>query len=251
MKYKLKDKLDLDMDVIAIFFTDSKPEMAQQFKEGKRGCVASMLINSAKNLTVALFDEKTYGCPGGGVGLCFGDTFTSNNHPTEQLLSTGVGFSEKTKNIPNMLKYGERFFATPELVSKWKSELPYYDMGKKYVVFKPLSKLEENEIPDLVCMFVNPDQLSALIIMSGFFRGAALNTIAPFGAACHSILFARNEMKKEKPNGVIGFFDLAQRSQISKDILSFTVPYKMYTELENGIEEGCLTTESWEKIKGR
>jgi hypothetical protein len=87
--------------------------------------------------------------------------------------------------------------------------------------------------------------------MSGFNNGLVTNVIAPFGAACHSVLFAYQEMGKENPKAVLGFFDIAQRHHIPKDMLTFTLPYKMFKGIEENISESCLTTHSWEQIKDR
>jgi hypothetical protein len=103
----------------------------------------------------------------------------------------------------------------------------------------------------LVLFFADPDQLSALIILSGFSRGRSLNAIAPFGAACQSILFAYQEIGKEQPSGILGFFDVAQRHNISRELLSYTVPYSMFEEMEKGAPESFLITKSWERLEKR
>ena len=58
---------------------------------------------------------------------------------------------------------------------------------------------------DLICMFANPDQLSALVILSGFYRGKSLNVVAPFASACQSILLAYQQIGNEMPHGVLVF----------------------------------------------
>ena len=73
MNSVLKELLKLKYEPIAILHTDEKPKDSAQFKPGKRGCVALMLIASAKG-RITVFDRETFGCPGGGVGLGFGDT---------------------------------------------------------------------------------------------------------------------------------------------------------------------------------
>jgi uncharacterized protein (DUF169 family) len=207
-----------------------------------------MLVASASQGKTAVFDEKTYGCQGGGVGLCFGNKFAGyiNN-----LLSTGGRAFVEQGTIPKNMERGERFFVSPEVVEKWKDAMPYAKTSKKYVVFKPLNKVDESLPPDLICIFANPDQLSALVIMSGFYNGNVLNVVAPFGAACHSVLFAYQEMLKESPKAILGFFDISQRHRIPKDMLTFTLPYKMFMDMEGSIAESCLTTHAWEQIKDR
>ncbi len=252
MKSTLCEMLNFKLNPVAIFFTDEKPENAFQAEPGQRVCAASMLVAAAKNDVVSVFDEDTYGCPGGGVGLCFGNTFKKRNHPTEALLSNGDEvLKELGINLPVSFGNGERFFATPELVRKWADAVPYTETPQKYVVFKPLHMVEESETPDLVFIFANPDQLSALVIMSGYYRGQALNVLAPFASGCQSILLAYQEIGKELPNAIMGYFDISQRSNISKELLSLVMPYKMFCEIEKGAPDGCLITHSWEMIKDR
>lgn len=211
-----------------------------------------MLVAAGKNGVVSTFDEDTYGCPGGGVGLCFGNGFQKKNHPTDALLSNGQEVLDaKGIKLPFSMGRGERFFASPELVQKWMSALPYTETPQKYVVFKPLSKVSEDESPDLICVFANPDQLSALVIMSGYYRGNSLNVTAPFASACQSILWAYQELGKEEPKAIMGFFDLSQRCNVPREILTLTMPYSMYMEIEKGAADGCLTTTAWEKIQDR
>ena len=114
MNSKLSEKMQFILAPVGIYFTDDKPDGAIQFKEGEYGCVAAMLIASAKGETV-VFDEKTYGCAGGGAGLCFGDTFAGNpvidymmSKGDESLAAAGAA-SERS------LGRGLRFYATPEL----------------------------------------------------------------------------------------------------------------------------------------
>jgi uncharacterized protein (DUF169 family) len=137
------------------------------------------------------------------------------------------------------------------VAKKWKEAMPFTRMSKKYVVFKPLNEVVDAIPPDIVCIFANPDQISVLVTMSGYSNGLAQNMLAPFGASCHSILFAYQEIGKEHPKAILGFFDIAQRYQIPKDILSFTLPYQLYQEIEECIDESCLTTHAWKKIEGR
>lgn len=251
MNSKLCNKLRFAIEPVAIYFTNERPADAVQAQPGKRICVASMLIAAAKGKTV-VFDENTYGCPGGGVGLCFGNAFEKNHHPTESLLSTGdEALKALGQTVPVSLGRGERFFASPELVGKWKASLPFPDAPEQYVVFKPLRAADEAAPPDLIFILANPDQLSALVILSGYTRGEALNVIAPFGAACHSISSAYMERGKEKPLAIMGFFDIAQRNQIPKELLSLTMTYDMFREIENGVDDGPLTTHSWELIAER
>ena len=251
MHSRLFQELKLSMEPVAIFFTDEKPEKAMQFREGERGCVGAVLVAVAAKGKTAVFDRKTYGCPGGGVGLGFGDTY-GTAFPVECLLSTGdEALAQLGKENPYPLGRGLRFHATPELAEQSRRSFPYADIAREYVVFRPFSEVNVEEPPSLVCVFANPDQLSCLVIMSGFHRGGTPSVAATSAAACQSIVYAYHEMGKEKPQAILGFFDISQRTSLAKDLLSFTIPFTMYQEMEDSAEESCLTTDSWKKLASR
>ena len=249
MSSELKELLKLKYEPVAIIHTDEKPENSAQFKVGGRGCVALMLVASAKGRVIA-FDRDTYGCPGGGVGLGFGDTY--GEFPIECFLSTGDDALKKlNKTSPRKFGEGERFFAEPEYMMQVRKLIPYVDIDKKYVVFSPLSKVDENTKPVSVCVFINADQLSALKHLAGFRSGQIDNVRIPFGAACQHILFSYEESKKEHPKAVLGFFDLTKRHGVNKDLISFTAPYSMWEQMEKDAPDSFLRLEYWNNIKKR
>ena len=118
-------------------------------------------------------------------------------------------------------------------------------------MFKPLQLVSDQERPALVVMFVNPDQLSALVTLAGFRTGALNASVSPWGAACQAILFAHAETGKEGPAGVIGFFDISQRSKVGRDVLSYTMPYRLFVEMEGSVEESFLEAHAWLKLRKR
>lgn len=249
----LVDLLGCEMAPVAISFADKPPKGARMFPEGKRGCVASMLLSVSRTGIVAAFDEHTTGCPGGGIGLCFPDSFEKASRPMDRFLSTGKGGSATPEHPGDPAEVGERFFANPAAARRWMDGLPRVDTGKPYIVFRRLDQVPKGggEPPDLVCLFANPDQLSALVVMSGFARGTALNAVAPFGAACQSILYAAAEADKDEPRAIIGFMDIAQRHLIPRDLLTFTVPFAMFCEMDAASPEGPFATTAWHRIAGR
>ena len=105
--------------------------------------------------------------------------------------------------------------------------------------------------PDLVYTFATPDQLSALVILLGSHNGRILNTLAPFGAACHSIVFAAEQMDKADPMAIMGLFDISQRRPALKNLLSLTVPHALWETMNQDLDKSCLTTHSWKAIEER
>ena len=244
MESALAQAIALKSSPIAIILTDEKPEGAVQFKEGVRGCVGASIVSATGGKT-AVFDRQTYGCPGGGVGLGFGNCYADRDFPIEKLLSSGDPQATRSP-----LSHGERFFRDPDTVSEWLTHVPMTDVPTEYVVMKPLAEVTEEQ-PELVAFLVNGDQLSALVVMTGFARGGAEPPIAPFGGACQSILFGYAEAKRDVPRGVIGFFDIAQRKRVSRELLSYTVPWSLFLEMEASVPESFLELEVWKELRER
>ena len=103
----------------------------------------------------------------------------------------------------------------------------------------------------MVYVFADPDQISALVIMLGSHNGETLNTLAPFGAACHSIVYAVDQIVKEKPMAIMGLFDISQRREALANSLSLTMPYSLWEGLSDDLDKSCLTTHAWKEIEKR
>ncbi len=251
MNSKLISALKLKMQPIAIIHTDEKPDKGLHFKEGNMfGCVASMLVAASKKNSLAYFTRNTYGCPGGGTGLGFGDCY--GRFPIDKLLSTGdKAIAAQMGSAGAIMEEGERFYEAPEQAKKWVESLPFTEVSTEYVVFKPWDMVSEEDKPELLIFFANADQLSALVVMADYNKGTNQSVTAPFGAACQSILFGYEEVKKENPRAIIGFFDISQRSIVDRETLTFTVPYKLFVEMESNVESSFLTTYAWKKLQER
>ena len=76
-----------------------------------------------------------------------------------------------------------------------------------------------------------------------------VNTLAPFGAACHSIVYAAEQMDKEAPCAIMGLFDISQRTVALKDYLSITLTYPLWENMNRDLDISCLTTHSWKNIE--
>ncbi len=257
MKSKIAEAINLKSSPVAILFTNQKPAGALQFKEGRWGCVVSML-QAAANGKTAVFDRKTAGCIGGGTGLGFGNTYKDFPGGIEYFLSTGnqeFCESEAGKQIIRnwaKLTQGEAYKKNPEFAKSFIDALPYYDVPTEYVVFKPLQKLLPDEKPEVVIFLATPDQISALVTLTNFSRHGGENVMIPWCAGCHSIcIIPLNEGKKDNPKAVIGLIDISARKQVNKDILSFSVPYKLFLEMESNVEDSFLAREEWQKMKER
>lgn len=249
MDQKVVGMLHLDLEPVGVYFGNTSAKCDLDASDERRNCVIPFLMTSAKGKIVSMNDESC-NCPGGATGCCFGDGFTRGNPNIHKMLSQGCG-EHAPEDASAMVKEGERFFCNQDIAMEWRKNLPYSNRAYQRIVFAPLSRWNEIGTPDLVFVFANPDQISALVIMQGFHNGKAMNTIAPFGAACHSILYAAEQMDKAEPYAVMGLFDISQRTAALKNYLSMTMPYKLWEKMTMDLDKSCLTTHSWRNIEKR
>ncbi|UCC61083.1 MAG: DUF169 domain-containing protein [Dehalococcoidia bacterium] len=267
MKSVIAEAIGLKYEPVAILLTNEKPANAVQFKEGKFSCVMFMLAAAVRGRQ-AVFDRKTFGCPGGGVGLGFGNQYknfpggeeafcyflSSGNkdwEPGMQVAETAKPFiSDK---LYDELVYGEKYLKTPELVMKFIECLPITDVPFEYVVFKPLGQVEEGEKPETVVFLVDMDQLSALVVLASYERESNEAVIIPQAAGCQTIgIYPFNEALCEHPRAVVGLTDISARVQIKRqlkdDVMSFAVPLSMFQEMEANVPGSFLERNTWKEL---
>ena len=259
MKSIVAEALKLKYFPVAVIHTNEKPENAVEFAKGKRGCVP-FLLKAAGNGKTGVFSRETYGCFGGGIGLGFGNTYKNFPGGIEYFLSTGnkdFCQTEQGKIISQQMHYlqdGEGYHKSPEISKKFVEQLPIVDIPYEYVVYKPLKDVKKDEEVKLVIFLANPDQLSALSVLANYNRQTIDNVALYFGAGCQqTCLMAYRECDKEFPKALVGLTDISVRKIFNRDILSFTVPYKMFLELEDNANDSnvFLNKKEWQEILKR
>ena len=249
MEKELLRMLHLQWEPVGVFLGNTSAVCDLDASPEKRNCVIPLLMAASKGKVISM-NEESCNCPGGATGCCFGDGFTRRNPNIHKMLSQGFG-DDAPPQMPEQMKYGERFFCSEELALKWRNAVPFSEKGYPRVVFAPTSRWNEVGCPDVVFIFAEPDQLSALVTVLGSHNGEALNTIAPFGAACQSIVYAVDQIGKERPIAVMGLFDISQRREALANCLSLTMPYALWDGLTKDLDKSCLTTHAWKEIEKR
>lgn len=249
MEHTLVERLHLKLEPVGIFFGNTTAKSDLAASPAAKNCVIPFILAAAKGKITSM-DEAGCTCAGGAVGACFGDGFTRLNPNIHKILSQGLQ-EQAPADAPPLVKEGHRFFCHEDIAMKWRKNIPYSEKAYPRIVFAPLSRWEEAGTPDLVFLFANADQISALVTMQGFHNGRAVNTLVPFGAACHSIVYAAEQMEREDACAILGLFDLSQRSAAVQDDLSLTMPYRLWQNMTKDLDKSCLSTHSWKTIEKR
>jgi len=268
MESRIGRHLRLDLAPVSLLWKEERPPEALQFTPGKWGCVMAMLAAAAKGRT-ACFTRETFGCFGGGVGLGFGNRYLDFPGGLEgfcRFLSTGNAGREEGRKIAESMGrfarkefidhflHGERYIRSPDLVRSFVEKLPMTDIPASLVVLKPLAETDPSqEEPVVVVFIVNPDQLSALTILANFGREDMENVIMPYAAGCQTVgILPYREARSSNPRAVVGLTDISARkytaSILGKDKLTFTVPYRMFLEMENNVEGSFLEGDTWKSL---
>lgn len=265
MESKIAKALKMKLNPVALIWTDEKPKQALEFKEGRWGCVMWLFTSAVKGHT-AVFSRETYGCWGGGVALGFGNVYEKFPGGLDcfyYFLSTGNRNWEKGRIVAEQIKpfitkefledflMGERYMKSPEDVRSFVENLPILDIPAKYVILKPLNKIDlEREKPKVVIFPVTPNQLSALVILANYGKRTINNVIVPWAAGCQTMgIFAYREAESDSPRAIIGLIDISARNNVRKqlgdNIFTFIVPYKLFSEMEDNVSDSFLERPTW------
>jgi uncharacterized protein (DUF169 family) len=269
MKSTIATHLKAFFSPVAIIWSDSKPEDAVQLKKDRHGCLITMFAQAAKHGKVAAMDRETTFCPGGKVGIGFG-----NGYPTSEadinmftaFFSKGVesardkiAYQQIMEKAPKFhrekLLTGERFQSTPEKAERWMTqEVPKYDVPAQYVLYKPLDQVEEGENIRAVVYTVNPVQLAGLITLAGsIIEGTDPVQVSTQGGACGDIgCYVYDQEASEKPRAVLGMTGVESREKMRRlfqdDCFTLSLPFSLYQKLEQEAENSIFNTPTWEGL---
>lgn len=145
---------------------------------------------------------------------------------------------------------GEKFKCDPQTADAMFQQLPKDVMdGFDAIKFEPY---KEGMKPDLVVAFVDPDQLSGMLMLHGYNKSAYDTAIATTVSGCASMLripFA--EMKKDQPRAVITGTDLAQRHLIDENLVALSIAGWEFDQILDITQECYFHSPVFKKIRLR
>lgn len=208
------DALRLDKyKLCGVHFTDKKPENALELKKKGNGCIVPLILKASTGIPVVFAEEST-GWPCSAFYLGFQDTIFEG---IEYFLS----------NKDDFWRPCERFIQNPGLAKTLIDNIHPVKPTKRYLVIKPLEDFAADEEPESTLFFVNADQLSALVFLSHFDAPGSMDRVlAPFASSCMALVTQPLKLaRKKEEKAIIGNFDIAARTRIPADLLSFALPY--------------------------
>ena len=121
--------------------------------------------------------------------------------------------------------------------------------GARYSPLIGALKVDQYEYLKTITFYVNPDQLSALMIASQYNNapGGPPAVILPFGSGCMELLPLFEDLNI--PQAMIGATDIAMRQYLPPDILAFTVTKPMFQQLCELDEHSFLYKSFWEDLR--
>jgi hypothetical protein len=175
--------------------------------------------------------ERAFGCRGGGYWIA------------------GVEFATR-EDFARSLNEREGFKSSPELMRQWLDNQKPYQMEHDFVVIGPLRD-EQFGFLRTITFFVNPDQLSLLLLGTEYHNASV--TIHPaftaFGSGCGQLAALFGNLDLDIPRAIIGATDIAMRQHLPPDVLALTVNKPMYRQLCEVGEDSFLYKSFWRRLR--
>lgn len=206
---QLAKRIDLAIPLIGFYDAPDPGPFEPLIKPNQGDCVFLFYKNWLKGQTLHITKEH-YGCGGAGRWMC------------------GIELRSR-KDFIKFLVDEEGLKASHELMEKWINSSETYKAAHPHLFIGPLKESQWDYIKS-VSFFVNPDQLSTLMIGAQYNSAPEDPTpvIAPFGSGCMELFPFKDP---EIPQAAIGATDIAMRQHLPPDTLAFTVTKPMFKRL--------------------
>jgi hypothetical protein len=270
MESAIVKNLQPEFSPVAVVWSNTIPEDARQFKEGKFGCVVYLLAEASTRGRLAGGSRTTIACNGGRSALGFGVDFDASAEMLDRcsaVFSKGLASAEDKEAYRahmetspeawrSLYEYGERRHCSVELAKQWIQEgLPRYNTSYEYVLFKPLNRVTTDDQIKAVIFPVNPVELAGLVTLAGSVMSGSDCIRYGQGPDCTSLTaYAYAENESVKPRAVLGMMGIDGREVMRKrfrdDIVTLTLPEQLFWEMEREAHECLFQTPAWQALSG-
>ncbi|MEH0020182.1 MAG: DUF169 domain-containing protein [Desulfobacter sp.] len=215
---------------IVSYFSDqlNGVDVAEPLSPEQEGhtCVFRQLEPVRSGGTLAL-DKKTIGCTGFSSQMGFSYD--------EEYLEDDVSF------LCDMVRYKK----SHELFEQTIRPYPFIAAPGKYIIFKRWDLLNENDTPEIVNFFANPDALTGLYMLANYDEPSPFGVVMPWGPACSSMVnYPMRELDADNPKSFLGGFDPTARCTIEPaDTLIFSVPWPKFMRMLENMEASFLSVD--------
>jgi len=250
---------------VAIVWSNTIPDDAIQFKNGKFGCILNLFAVASRRGKIAGGNRESITCNAGRAALGLGIDFDKTN---EQLDRYAAIFSKGLKSVRNkeayqkimedapkrwhsLFEYGERRYCSYKLAKEWILHgLPRYDISYDYVLFKPLNLTNHDENIQAIVFPVNPIELAGLVTLAGSVMPDTDIVRVAQGPDCSRITaFPYAEAENDKPRAVLGMLGVDGREVMHRrfrnDTLTLTLPRPLFQRMELEANDCIFQTPSW------
>jgi hypothetical protein len=193
-------------------------------------CIFACYENWAKGESLCI-SEGNCSCRGGGYWI------------------GGAEFATRDRFAAN-LNEREGFKASHELMVQWLGNQKPYRIEHGYVVIGPLRN-EQHDYLRTVTFFVNPDQLS-LLLLGTEYHNASVDShpaFTAFGSGCGQLAALFGSTDSALPRAIIGATDIAMREHLPPDMLALTVNKPMYRQLCELDRNSFLHKPFWRRLR--
>ena len=196
-------------------------------KPGKWACIFMFYKKWLNGKTLSITKDN-FGCGGAGYWLCNIESMTR-------------------EDFVKFLAEDEGLKLSHELMNHWLDYRETYKQSHPNLLIGPL-KEDQYEYLKSITFYVNPDQLSALILGAQYNNapGDPTAVIVPFGSGCMELLPLFEDLNI--PQAMIGATDIAMRQYLPPDILAFTVTKPMFKQLCDLDERSFLYKPFWNDL---
>jgi hypothetical protein len=271
----LSEALGLKYPILTLRYAKEIPPGARTFKKAAKGsahwgCAMYLLAQAFKGATCA-FSAETSHCPGAAAGMGLKiqgpPDFPGGPMGFANFLSSGNKESEEGRKLAEDLKEnglseelleayldGEGYKKSPDLVFRYMGSKPEAISEDPVLIISPLTEKDREDPPRVALALADALQLSALTVLANYASEEANNVRFPMASGCQSVAaIPLSESLREKPQAVVGLIDITVRRNLSKflgrDLLSFAVPWKLFREMEDNVEESFLSRLPWKRVK--